>query len=123
VEAGGQTRSAARQRVGGGDENYSASSDDSSKMKCLGCRGVGRAGRFWVSGTKLYLCWLTDKYTDLRSSVTGTFLSFSTEEYISVIFPGSEEDTTTTEYICSIGQAGYLLVSTCLRQMTPLGHV
>jgi hypothetical protein len=34
---------------------------------------------------------LTDKYSGLHSSVSGIFLSFSAEEYSSVIFLGTEE--------------------------------
>jgi hypothetical protein len=46
-----------------------------------------------------YILWLTNEYTILCSSVTGTFLSFGIEEYISVIFLSigeykqTEEDT------------------------------
>jgi hypothetical protein len=56
------------------------------------------AERFWEPGKKPYLHRLTpayssctDEYAALCSSVTGTFLSFGTEEYISVIFLGTEE--------------------------------
>jgi hypothetical protein len=47
----------------------------------------------------MYIRRLTDEYTVLRSSVTGTFLGFGTKKYISVIFLGiekykkNEEDT------------------------------
>jgi hypothetical protein len=75
-------------------------------MKCLGCRSVGRAGRFWALGMKpyLYIHRLTDEYTTMltneyiaiRSSVTGIFLGFGTKEY-----KKTKEDTL---FFCSGGE-------------------
>jgi hypothetical protein len=59
VEATRQTRLAAELRAGRGCENYSAGGCGHLKMKCLGWRGVGRAGRFCAPSMKLYLRWLT----------------------------------------------------------------
>jgi hypothetical protein len=45
----------------------------------------------------MYIYRLTDEHTSLRMSVTGTFLGFSTDEYIRVIFLGTEEYIKTEE--------------------------
>jgi hypothetical protein len=54
----------------------------------------------------MYICWLTDEYRGLYSSVSSTFLSFGIEEYSSVIFFGIEEYKKPEEDImfsCSVG--------------------
>jgi hypothetical protein len=55
-------------------------------------RGEGvKALRLTDKCTATYIHWLTDKYSRLYSSVPRTFLGFSTDEYISVRFFGTEE--------------------------------
>jgi hypothetical protein len=54
----------------------------------------------------MYICWLTDEYRGLYSSMPITFLSFGIEEYSSVIFFDIEKYKKPEEdimFFCSVG--------------------
>jgi hypothetical protein len=54
-------------------------------------RGAPYIRRLTDECTTTYICWLTDEYSGLYSSVPSTFLNFGTEEFSSIIFLSTEE--------------------------------